>query len=129
MRLASISAGAPNRFVLGDLRQDLRYAARIIRKEPAFAAAAIVTLALDINAVLISPLPYCDSDALVSIVDTVDGREEAYFGDQNISRASRAARRASPRTRWSASRRPLVRASDRVRGRACPLMLRLRPSS
>ena len=70
---------------------NVRDAARMIRKDPGFAAAAVVTLALGIgattaifsvvNAVLISPLPYPDSDALVSIVHTVDDREEAYVGD------------------------------------------------
>ena len=34
-----------------------------------------------VNAVLINPLPYPDSDALVSIVHTVDGRDEPFFGD------------------------------------------------
>src|SRR5688572_23656382 len=79
------------RMLLGDLWPDVRYAARIIRKQPGFTAAAVLMLALGIgattaifsvvNSVLINPLPYPDSDALVSIVHTVDGRDEAYFGD------------------------------------------------
>jgi predicted permease len=73
------------------MKDDLRDAARMFRLQPAFAAAALLMLAFGIgattaiftvvNAVLINPLPYRDSDALVSIVHTVDGRDEPFFGD------------------------------------------------
>ena len=57
--------------VLETVWQDVSYAVRMIRKQPGFAAAAVVTLALGIgattaifsvvNGVLINPLPYPDS--------------------------------------------------------------------
>lgn len=64
---------------LEDLRRDVPYALRGLRRTPGFTAAAIVTLALGIgattavfsvvNAILLQPLPYKDADQLVRLVE------------------------------------------------------------
>src|SRR5262245_10791150 len=62
---------------LDDAWQDVKYSIRTLRKAPAFAAVAIVTLALGIGAntaifsavdtILIRPLPYSQPDRLVMV--------------------------------------------------------------
>ncbi len=97
---------------------DLRFGARVLRKNPVFAAAAILTLALGIgansaifsvvNSVLLRPLPYPDSEKLVMIWESAPqgrmggartrvspvnflewGKENSLFSNINIDEAAR----------------------------------------
>jgi putative ABC transport system permease protein len=74
---------------LESILQDLRYGARQLRRTPLFTAAAVVTLALTIgstaalfaivNAVILRPLPYRNSDRLMAVTIESDGRSIGRF--------------------------------------------------
>ncbi len=78
--------------LLATIWQDTLYTLRTMRKQPAFAATAVLTLALAIGgntamftvirAVLLKPLPYPDSDRLVSISG---GATPARFAEMKVA--------------------------------------------
>jgi putative ABC transport system permease protein len=72
-----VALGAPAGHLFADLLQDLRYGVRAFWNQPAFAAVAVLTIALGIGAttamfsvvygVLLKPLPFQDSGRLVAV--------------------------------------------------------------
>jgi predicted permease len=79
--------------VLSDVAHDLRVALRSLRRQPVFATAAIVTVAVGIgattamfsvvNSVLLEPLPYDEPESLVSVWHTAPG-----FGKETLNQTA-----------------------------------------
>ncbi|HEX4565239.1 MAG TPA: ABC transporter permease, partial [Vicinamibacterales bacterium] len=79
---------------LDTLGQDLRYGLRMLRRSPGFTATAIATLALGIgastaifsivDAVLFRPLPFADSDRVVTVGDRNPDGSSANAGFQTM---------------------------------------------
>ena len=81
---------------LEDFRRDAIYAVRNLRRNPGFAAVAILTLAVGIGAttaiysvvdtILLKPLPFSESDRLVRIVENAAGRIASGFSGRVFQR-------------------------------------------
>jgi len=76
--------------MLGDLRQDLAYAVRTLRRSPGYATIVVLTLGLGIgantamfslvNGVLLAPLPYAQGDRIVHL-----RQERPRIGDDDMT--------------------------------------------
>ena len=81
---------------MGTLLQDLRFAARLLAKNPGFTAVAALSLALGVganttiftlvSAVLLHPLPMQDPDRLVAVFTTDERNRGAFFNYMTTSR-------------------------------------------
>ena len=80
---------------LEDLAVDVRYALRMLRKNPGFTVVALLTLALGIgattvmftviNGVLLKPVPFPEPDRLMAVHGKSDNWNTAVFGEQNLA--------------------------------------------
>jgi predicted permease len=90
----AIVAGEPRRQWFSDLGRDLRYAARVLKRQPGFTAAAMLTLALGIGAttavfsviqhVLLTPLPYREPDNVAVIWSKWKGFDKTWISDDEV---------------------------------------------
>jgi putative ABC transport system permease protein len=127
-RLPAIAPPAAGDPLLPGLMQDLRYGVRLLRRQPGYAAVAILTMALGIGAttvlfsvaygVLLKPLPWADAAQLVRVTETREGRTGRVLG--TVSNGTFLAWRDNPSTiedlgGWLTQTATLTGAGDPVR--------------
>src|SRR5262249_41393434 len=110
------------------LSNDLRYAFRLLRRQPGFAAIAVLTLALGIgattavfsivNGVLLRPLPFADPDRLLVLLNGRNGRISTSYSPANYRDVTRGSGVFSGAAAFDVSRMNLTGRGDpqRVRG-------------
>ncbi|HEY7285850.1 MAG TPA: ABC transporter permease [Vicinamibacterales bacterium] len=91
--ICATAPSQPRRRPVRSLTQDIVYACRLLRRQPAFSAVAIATLALGIgattavftvvNGVLLRPLPYVDPDRILLLLNGRNGRLSTAFSPPN----------------------------------------------
>jgi predicted permease len=91
--LAGFARTAPREH-LAQLRQDVAYALRMMRRSPGFTVIAILTLSTAIgantavfsvvNAVLLRPLPYTNGDSVVAVRNLLDGVRDFGFSTPEL---------------------------------------------
>jgi putative ABC transport system permease protein len=119
---------------------DFRYGLRLLRRQPGFAAVAILTMALGIGAttvlfsvasgVLLKPLPWADADRLLRVTETRQGRSGRVLG--TVSNGTYLSWRDHPATiedigGWLTQTSTLTGAGDSVRVPIVPTTASLFP--
>ena len=89
-RRPAVTPPSDDRNAWSGLGQDVVYGLRLLRRQPGFAAVAVLTMALGIGAtttlfsvaygVLMKPLPWPDADRLVRITETRQGKDPRVRG-------------------------------------------------
>jgi len=95
---------------LEDFWQDAGYAFRTFRQKPAFAAVALLTIALGIgattimftvvNGVFLKPLPYAEPERLVSMYEQVENAGRWAFAYFSFLDCQRESRTLGPMAAW-----------------------------
>jgi putative ABC transport system permease protein len=110
---------------LDNLRQDITGGIRGLVKSPGFATAALITLALGIGAtsaifsvvkaVLLSPLPYSDTDRRVLIWSRWTGFDKTWLSDQEVVDYRNFARTMTAVAAWTTAQQNLTGDGDPLR--------------